>query len=240
MPVVTLTGQRGSGVRPIGREVASLLGIDYVDREILAAAAKTLGAPLEEVMRHDEHLCSLKEKTARLLRAFLERSALAGVDDPFTGTYSMEVLLSRSYAEASEPASTRTQEVDDGRFYRAVTGAIRELGQAGNVVIHGRGVPVILRDLPRALHVFVVAEYEDRVRRVMGDEGLGRQEAERLMAASDRGRTGYFRKFFQVESDDPLLYHLTLNISRVSVEEGARLIAEMARALDSRPAPRTA
>ena len=43
MSVITISGNLGSGAIDIGRAVAKSLKFDYVDREILAEAARTLG-----------------------------------------------------------------------------------------------------------------------------------------------------------------------------------------------------
>jgi shikimate kinase len=36
MPVITIRGKMGSGAPEIGRKIASILKIDYIDREIIA------------------------------------------------------------------------------------------------------------------------------------------------------------------------------------------------------------
>ena len=44
MNVVTLNGQLGGAAREVGQEVARRAGADYVDRLLLAEAAKRVGA----------------------------------------------------------------------------------------------------------------------------------------------------------------------------------------------------
>ena len=45
MPVITVTGLIGSGVIEIGPRISERLGIDHVDRTILAEAAKKSALP---------------------------------------------------------------------------------------------------------------------------------------------------------------------------------------------------
>ena len=54
MPVITITGLVGSGTAEIGAEVARSLGIDYVDRMILAEAAKKIGTTVAAVAERTE------------------------------------------------------------------------------------------------------------------------------------------------------------------------------------------
>ena len=43
MPVVTMTGTIASGAREVGPLVADILGIDYVDQQIMVSAAQRCG-----------------------------------------------------------------------------------------------------------------------------------------------------------------------------------------------------
>ena len=86
MTVITINGQAGSAVLEIGAEVARRLGFDYVDRLILAEAAKRLGATVEALAEMEQRVLSCGERIARFLQTLLERSAAAGTGgDPYFG-----------------------------------------------------------------------------------------------------------------------------------------------------------
>jgi len=68
----------GSGGTEVGSEVAKRLGIDFVDRAILAEAAKKLGTTVAVVADRTEKPPSLGDRVAGFARTVLERSALAG------------------------------------------------------------------------------------------------------------------------------------------------------------------
>lgn len=230
MPVVTVSGTMGSGAREVARLAAEILGIDYVDQEILVDAAQRLGVSARVVAQRDEHVPTFGERLASLLRTFLERSATAGIGDPLMGAGGLEVLLARSYSDLTKSAE---QEVDDALYMKTVTAIIRELSQRGDIVILGRGSHLILRDHPTALHVLTLAPLALRIQRIAEREGLSAHEAARRVHDLDRGRAAFHHKFFKVEADDPACYDLTIETSRLSFELAARMVAEAARAREA-------
>jgi len=226
VPVVTISGQTGSGAREIGRLAAQQLGIDYVDQEILVESARALGVPVESVVSRDERTASLGERLATMLRRFLERSAAAGVADPMLGSGGLDVLLGRTYGEAAADEGLR--EVSDERYLTTLSTIIRDLASHDNVLIIGRGSQAILKDWPGALHVLLVAPLRHRVDDVSRREGLAEEAAAKRVQEGDRGRAAFHQKFFKVHVDDPSAYHLTLNTARLPPEEAAQLITDAA------------
>ena len=236
MPVVTMAGRIGSPARLIGVETARLLGADYVDHQIIVEASRRIGAPLEEVVQKDERSVRGRERLADFFQKFLERSAAAGSGgDPFLGPTGIEVLMSRSMAEAAEPPGTQTDKVNDERYITAITSVIVDESKTGNVVLIGRAGNVILNDLPTALHVWVVAFEESRIQEIARRENLSEQEAKKFIKYHEEGRAAYYRKFHKVEPDDPTLYHLVLNTNKLGTEHSAQIIADAARAMDRVP-----
>jgi len=245
MPVITISGALGSGAREVAQLVARRLGLDYVDREILARTAQSLGVSVAAVEQRDERPATLGERVASMLTNFLERSAVAG-GDPALGPESLAVLFSRTYSQAvSErpPAGSGSAsggggpaELDERRYIHTVTGVIEALAEGGNVVLLGRGSPVILRGRPNSLHVLTTAPLETRVRRIALRDETTEREARRRVQESDRGRAAFHRKFFKVEADDPSLFDLVICTDRLSSEVGAELTVTAARALEASPA----
>jgi len=234
MPVITISGALGSGAREVAQGVAGRLGLDYVDREILARTAQSLGVSVAAVERRDERPATLGERVASMLTNFLERSAVAG-GDPALGPESLAVLLSRTYSEAASerpPGGGEPAELDERRYIRTITGVIEALAEGGNVVLVGRGSQVILRDRPGSLHVLATAPLEMRVRRIALRDEVTMEEARRRVQENDRGRAAFHRKFFKVDADDPSLFDLVIGTGRLSYEAGADLTVTAARALE--------
>ena len=233
MPIVTLTGRIGSPARPLGVEVAHLLGAGYVDHQILAEASRRSGAPLETVAQRDERALRGKERLSRFFQNFLEKSAAAGyAGDPFLGPTGVEVLLSRSMAEAAQPAASQSQQLGDKRYVELITSVIQDLAQGGDMVMIGRGSHVVLKDLPNALHVYVVSSLESRVRHLEQREGLTAEAAAKSIKETESSRVAYYKKLFGVDSEDPTLFHLFLNVDKLGMEHSARVVTDAAKEMD--------
>ncbi len=240
MPVVTITGRVGTLARPVGLEVARLLGADYVDQQIIAEAALRSGSTLESVAERDERGLRGRQRLARFLQNFLEKSAAAGsAGDPFLGPTGVEVLLSRTFAEAGQPAPDQAHAIDDQRYLKLITSVVTDLASTGNVVLIGRGSHVILKDKPKALHVYITASEETRNKYIMEREGLPREAALKYVKENEAGRIAYYKKFFKVNSEDPVLFHMALNADKMGIGHSARIIADAAREMErvATPAP---
>ncbi|MCS7207177.1 MAG: cytidylate kinase-like family protein [Dehalococcoidia bacterium] len=224
MPVITINGEYGSGAPEVGVEVARTLGMDYVDRLVLAEASRRIRVPVAALAQREERSPTLGERAARLLQRVLERSALAG-GDPYFGA-SMDALLLQPYPEGThEPA----QEMDDRRFVEAISQAIRTLAQSDNIVVVGRASNLVLQDHPRALHIGLVAPYERRLAVIMEREHLDRPRAERHIAQVERARDVYYRRFFKTDPSTPHQYHLVLNTGLLTFHQAADFIVHLAR-----------
>ncbi|MEE9284975.1 MAG: cytidylate kinase-like family protein [Dehalococcoidia bacterium] len=236
MPVVTIAGRVGSPARHVGLEVASLLGADYVDHQIIAQAANRTGAPMEELVQMDERALRGRDRLARFFQNFLEKSAAAGsAGDPFLGPTGIEVLMSRSMAEAAQPAQSSAERLDDTRYLEAITSVIQDEARGGNAVLIGRGSHIILKDLPNALHVYIVSSPESRIEETMRRERVDHQAAEKLLKEREESRHAYYKKYFKVASEDPTLYHIFLNADRLGTRHCARVVAEAAKEIERAP-----
>ncbi|MFQ5860641.1 MAG: AAA family ATPase [Dehalococcoidia bacterium] len=240
MAVVTVQGMIGSEGQELAAKVARLLTADYVDRFILAEAARRIGATVEAVAQKEESTGRLSERLGRFLQRMLERSAVVGASgEPFFGP-GLDVLLARDYSEVTQEPITTAQQLDDKHFIEVTTAIIREIAQAGNVVIIGRGANIILKETPQTLHVATIAPMELRVRTMVEREQLGWKEAEQAVLEREKARVAYFKKFFKVHPDDPSLYHLVLNMGRLSLHTAAKMVAQAATDLaGSSPSPAT-
>jgi CMP/dCMP kinase len=230
MPVITVSGQIGAGAREVARLAAERLGLGYIDHEILAEAAATLGVPMESVASLDERTLGFGERLASMMRRFLEQSAAAGSGDPLVGGVGLDVVLGRTYAEATAEGP---HEVPPDKYLATMKAVIEQVGKHGDVVIVGRGSQVILKDRPNTLHALIIAPVEQRIDDTMQREGLSRDAAVKRLHDVDKGRATFHRRFFKVEVDDPSLYHVTLNTGLLSLEQAAECVADTARRLNA-------
>src|SRR5688572_5073720 len=136
MPVITLSGALGGGAPDIGQLVAARLKIDYVDRDILVEAAKSLSVSPEEVEAKEGGAARTGGRLGRLLQAFVERSGRGGGWDPLSGEAGLEHLLGRTYAEAAALPSAG-HGLDDATYLKAIRDIVLDLATRRELVLVG-------------------------------------------------------------------------------------------------------
>ena len=233
MPIITINGTIGSGTFEVGQMVANSLNLNYVDRMVLAEAARRVGSPVGVLLEKEQRVVRFRERLGRFLQTMLERSAISGVSgEPYFGR-GVEMLPAETYTELAGDASSSAQQVNDAAFIEATTSVIREVASAGNVVIIGRGSNMILADTPGVINVALVAPMEYRVNTIMHREHLDQAEARAYLDQLEEARLTFFRKFFKVEATNPDLYHLVINTGLVNQDAVIDTIARVATTQES-------
>jgi hypothetical protein len=86
MPVITINGPVGSGAIEVGQLVAQELSLNYVDRLVLAGAAKLVHAPVGALLDKEQRVDRFRDRLAYFLQTMLERSALySDAGEPYFG-----------------------------------------------------------------------------------------------------------------------------------------------------------
>jgi cytidylate kinase len=233
MPVITINGPIGSGPIEVGQMVAQSLGINYVDRMVFAEAAKLIGSPVGALIEKEQRVIRFPERLGRFLQTMLERSAISGVSgEPYFGR-GIEMLPAETYTELAGDPSSTAQQVNDKAFLEATTSVIKDLAQAGNVVIIGRGSNIILGGTPGVIHVGLVAPLEVRADTVMRREHFTREEAKTYVEELEQARITFFRKFFKVNANDPDQFHMVLNLGMLQQKTAAEVIVHAAGEISS-------
>lgn len=117
------------------------------------------------------------------------------------------------------------------RLYRETVGRIiRELADAGDLLLVGRGGQIVLADRPAVLHVRVIAPLEARIAFIQERSSISAEAAAARVAASDRARASYLRRHYAARWDDPALYDLVLNLRRLTIEAAVAIICASVKA----------
>jgi cytidylate kinase len=197
---ITISRQFCCGGAKIGQMVASKMGFQYADREVLHLAAKSLGLPVEEILWRDERLASTWEKITELFTF--------GLPDV---TYT------------APPFRTITDE----HLFKLEGDIIRELAGRENCVIVGRGGLHVLRDHPSAVHVFLHAPTSFRIKMAMEAYGAATEEkALSMILDSDRARQAFLARMAKYDWLCTINYHLTMDTSIMTPEDAAGVIIE--------------
>lgn len=193
---INIGRQLGSGGRVIGRLLADSMGARYLDRELLTLAADRSGLAPEIFERTDEHKGFLHTLAGSLFPAF---GAHAGYYD---------------------------QSVNDDTLFRLQSEAIRRAAQEGPCIFIGRCADYVLRDMPRTVNVFVVADRRDRIARLCQMNGIDEAEAARRIDRGDQRRAEYYNFYTQQRWGAASTYDLCINTSLFGLERTAEIIRQ--------------
>jgi cytidylate kinase len=209
--VVTITGEFGSGTTEIAAKLASELNWKLLDRNIIDDIARSAKIDRSVAERCDERVDSFFH---RALKGFWH-GALPGA--PPVAQAPVSVFDAESMAEGW------------GKI-------IEEASSIGECVIVGRGGQCILQNRKDAFHVFVYGPWSQKVRRVRR-LFPAEKDPEGLITRTDRERTLYIRRHFNLDFNDRHLYHAMLS-SCIGDPAVADCIAGMVRSSDcgDRPA----
>jgi cytidylate kinase len=111
------------------------------------------------------------------------------------------------------------------QMVKLISETVMQLAEVGNVIIVGRGANMVTAQMPHVLHVRLVADLDERIERVCREYNKTPGEARHYCMEEDPARTRYIRTYFKADIDNPLLYHMVFNTSRMDYEQTALLIA---------------
>lgn len=208
MAIITISRQYGSKGDEIAEKLAKALNYRYFDKFLMAEIAISSGLSELEVIDFNEESYKVKGFFEQL---FKKREPIAGI-----------TVKEKNDRTGSISITTKT--FDEEGCLLFVQAVIRRLKDWGNVVIVGRGSQVLLRDTPQVLHVKIIAPLEVRIKNIIEERNLQREEALRLILEKDKSAEEYLRRFYNVNWNNPELYHLILNTGFLSLEHGVEII----------------
>lgn len=217
MTVITISRQYGSGGTEVARRVATMLGYQYLDKQVIAKAAAEAGLSDQEVL-------DFREESTEA-RNFLERLLTPGPPPAAT-------MALRAVASHQDTAHT-LELLDTEKCLNLIRSAIYAEYKLGKAVIVGRGGQAVLQGLPGALHVLIHAAMPTRILRIQEMDNIGMEEAYHSALQHDKMTSRYLDRVFGVRWEDPLLYHLILNTSKWSIQQAAEIIVQAAKGMET-------
>ena len=107
--------------------------------------------------------------------------------------------------------------------YESEAEAIRRLAEQPCIIL-GRCASDILRDRMNVLNIFVCADKEDRIRRIMDKYSLSYDEAKEKVETNDEERAAYYYEHTGRTWGDVNDYHMILDTSELGVENCADIL----------------
>ena len=96
--------------------------------------------------------------------------------------------------------------------------------QKDNVVYHGLAGHFLLKGVPHVLKVRIIADLEDRVKEEMKRENISAEEARRILRKDDDERRKWSKHIYGIDTWDPSLYDLVINIKYITVDGAVDII----------------
>ena len=198
--VITIARQYGSGGREIGVKVAELLGIKSYDRELITMAAQKNGMSVEALQNIDERATSSLLYTLAMGSSSYGHHTSLGFDMP----------------------------VND-RLFVVQSELIREIAQKEDCVIVGRCADYVLREHQNVISIFVYADIEIRIKRIMETHGLSYDEAKDLVNKTDKRRINYYNFYTGRKWGKYDHYQMSIDSSLLGIDGSAKIIADIAK-----------
>lgn len=107
--------------------------------------------------------------------------------------------------------------------YESEVEVIRQLAKEPCIIL-GRCASEILKDQRNAFNIYVCADKEDRITRIMKIEDLSYEDAKAKIDKTDKERAAYYHEHTGKAWGDVNNYHMILNTSDLGVENCADIL----------------
>ncbi|MBR4027105.1 MAG: cytidylate kinase-like family protein [Lachnospiraceae bacterium] len=202
--IYTIGREFGSLGLLVGAKLADRLGVKCYDKELLQKAAKDSGFCEEVFENHDE----------RPTNSFL---------------YS---LVMDTYSVGNYAAAPFLDMPLNHKVFLAQFDTIRKIAEKESCVIVGRCADYALANNPDCINVFVHSELEDRIKLVSKRMDLTENKARDLINKTDKQRASYYNYYTSKKWGDSRCYDLTLNTSRLTLDQCVDMIIQYRKFLD--------
>jgi hypothetical protein len=201
--VITVEREYGSRGGEFAHDLAAHLGWRLLDADLPCAAARAAGVSPELAKKYDERL------------------------DPWYYRYGKVFWHDSGYSIAG---LSDDQVFDSERMLTLIRQEILKAAKEGNCVVVGRGSACALANQPGCFHVFVYATAAAKRDWFIQAFPQQADQADHMLAASDKRRAAVIRKAYQQEWCARGLYHLLLNScmgteAMIAAVEGAATLA---------------
>jgi cytidylate kinase len=200
MAVITIHRDFASGGRKLGQLLARNLGYHYVDKSLFEKIAQDL---------------HVSEST---LESF-EQSREYRIPNLFNN------LFSKSYI-ARIVGHDKTI-VEESEYQNSLKSLILGVAQEDNVVIIGRAAYYFLEDRENCFHFWVIAPVEWRVNYAVENLGIPLEQARGVLERRDRNKAWFLRSICGEDFENPLFFHSTLNMGRISLAKAVEFMGSV-------------
>jgi len=201
MAVITITREMATDGRKLGRILAKRLDYQYVDKSLFQKIAEDLNVS-------ERTLESFEERRRYHLSNTFTRAFGKSYIERIVG-YDKSVVYEEEYQKSLETLLLGTARED-------------------NVVIIGRAAYFFLKDMKNCYHIRLIAPMDWRKKYALENYKISPDRVQKFIEKRDGKRQWFRRSICGMRFDDSLWFHLTLNMSRISIEKSVDLIMSVA------------
>lgn len=198
--IISINREFGSGGLEIGEKLSERLGIAMHNSDIVRVAADRTGIDQKYFSENDE-----KGGDNLLSTLLLGVFKLNFGSNPYEGT------------------------VMKDKIFKMQSDVIREFADRENCIVIGRCAGYVLREYPRCIRIFLSADMNFRVERIMESEKAGWDEAADLIRRTDKDRENYFSHYTGEKWRDCGTYDLAIRTSETGIDRACDLIVDYAK-----------
>lgn len=193
--VITIGRQFGSGGREIGTKVAEHFGIPFLDKELVAKAAKDSGFCEEIILNHDE----------RPTNSFLYNLVMDTYSFGYNAAHFVDMPISH-------------------KVFLAQFDAIKKLANEGPCVIVGRCADYALSERKNCLNIFIYGNEEEKINSVCRQFEVEVSKAREMCIKKDKQRQSYYNYYSSKKWGRADSYDLCMNSSVLGIDGTVQLI----------------
>lgn len=110
------------------------------------------------------------------------------------------------------------------RYIAFIRAALLNHLKNDNIVYHGLAGHFFLQNIPHILKVRTLSDMEDRIKEEMERENVSAIVARKQLLHDDRERHNWSSYIYKMDTSDPELYDMILNLKNMSVDDCVRII----------------
>jgi cytidylate kinase len=206
MAVITISRQFGAGGKTIGKLVSQKLGYAFIDDEIINKVA-------EMAKVSDDWVYSIEQEAGGKLMNFISK------------------LVSKGFIERI--LDEEKGYIDEDIYIETLKHVLQKFAEQDNCVLLGRGGQYFLKDFENAIHIDMIAELKDRIKFMEDNYKLSYAQAKNSVNVHGKRRQNLYMKIGKQDYDNPNLYTLVLNMSKLGMKEAVEIVSTLANSKDN-------
>ncbi len=204
--IITISRQTGSGGHEIAERLAEKLNIPLHDRNVVEEAIKELELEgVENVEEVDEKL--VVDYFAKFAKGY-------------------HAIFGKGKLYHMMPQTEEEPTISE-KMFETEAKIIKKLAEAGPCVIVGRCADYVLKDREDVLSVFITAEEEQRVQRMMERRELTHERAVNAVEFADRDRAKYYNAYTDRKWGVPESYDFVISSTKHGIDGTVDFIAKL-------------